>query len=84
MIVTIQADNSLLLGREPVLLDDLGAALEQVTSGDREARIFVSGDKAVPYGEMMALLDRMRSAGYLRVGLVGLEKTDAPAEGGAP
>ncbi|MFD2174302.1 TonB system transport protein ExbD [Rhodobacter lacus] len=83
VVVTLQADGALLLGRDPVTPEALGPAIEAATKGDREARIFVSADKAVAYGEMMALLDQMRAAGYLRVGLVGLEQADADALAGA-
>jgi biopolymer transport protein ExbD len=36
------------------------------------------GDKSVPYGEMMEVMNLLRSAGYLKVALVGLEKSSAP------
>ena len=36
------------------------------------------GDKSVPYGEMMEVMNLMRQAGYLKVALVGLEKAQSP------
>lgn len=75
--ITLQADGALLLGREPVTPETLGPGLAAATKGDRETRIFVSADKSVPYGEMMGLLNQLRAAGYLRVGLVGLEPAGA-------
>ena len=35
--------------------------------------MFLRADKAVSYGELMALMNTLRSAGYLHVALVGLE-----------
>jgi biopolymer transport protein ExbD len=32
-------------------------------------------DKAVPYRELMEVMNLLRAAGYLKVALVGLEKT---------
>jgi len=32
----------------------------------------------VPYGEVMEVMNLLRSAGYLKVALVGLEKVQAP------
>jgi biopolymer transport protein ExbD len=58
--------------------DQLGGALQVVTKGDKDMRIFVRADKTVPYGEMMEVLNAMRAAGYLKVALVGLEKTAVP------
>ena len=36
-------------------------------------RVFLRADKSVPYGELMALINELRGAGYLHVALVGLE-----------
>jgi biopolymer transport protein ExbD len=35
--------------------------------------LFLRADKAVSYGELMALMNELRTAGYLHVALVGLE-----------
>ncbi len=40
---------------------------------DRNRRIFLRADKAVPYGELMQVMNLLRAAGYLKVALVGLE-----------
>ena len=73
VVLSLQAEGALFLGRDPVTPETLGRGLEAASHGDREVRIFVSADKSVPYGEMMALLNQLRAEGYLRVGLVGLE-----------
>ena len=38
-------------------------------------RIFLRADKTVPYGDLMEVMNLLRAAGYLKVALVGLEKT---------
>ena len=43
--------------------------------GDRNTRIFVRADRVVPYGELMNVMNLLRAAGFLKVALVGLEKT---------
>ena len=48
-------------------------ALDRATGGDKQQRIFLRADKTVPYGELMALMNVLRGAGYLKVALVGLE-----------
>ena len=73
VVLSLQADHSLLLGRDPVSAATLEPVLAAATAGDRTTTIFVSADKSVAYGEMMALLTQLRAAGYLKVGLVGLE-----------
>ena len=39
-------------------------------------RNIVRADKAVPYGDVMEVMNAVRSAGYLKIGLVGLEVRD--------
>ena len=81
--VTLLDDLSLTIGNDAVNRDDLGPALDALTGSDREQRMFLRADKAVPYGELMALLNQLRAAGYLKVALVGLETAPAVAEGQA-
>ena len=72
--VTVQADLSLRVGEQPVARDALAAALKAATHDDSGQRIFLRADTRVPYGELMATLDALRAAGYLKVALVGLEQ----------
>ncbi len=44
---------------------------------DHDRRIFLRADRAVPYGELMDVLEILRTGGYAKVALVALE-------GGAP
>ncbi|PWB82346.1 MAG: TonB system transport protein ExbD [Methylocystaceae bacterium] len=71
--VTIQADLALALGETPVKRNDLVASLDSLGGGDKSKRIFLRADSAVPYGEMMAILERLRSGGYAKVALVALD-----------
>ena len=76
--VTLKADGGLTLGDDPVARSTLSAALDAATASDKEKRIFLRGDRAVPYGDVMTLLNDLRGAGYLKIALVGLENRDAP------
>ena len=71
--LTLKADGSLALGDNPVTRDALADVLASATNGDKEERIFLRGDRAVPYGEVMGLMNDLRRAGYLKVALVGME-----------
>jgi biopolymer transport protein ExbD len=73
LFVTVKADLSLAVGEDAVARDDLGSALVRASGGDHEQRVFVRADKAVTYGDLMAVMNALRSAGYLKVGLVALE-----------
>ncbi len=83
LFVTLKADLSLAVGNDMVLWGGLGSALDAQTSSDRNKRLFLRADKAVPYGELMRLMDTLRAAGYLKVALVGLEGPPSQA-GSAP
>jgi biopolymer transport protein ExbD len=78
LYLTVKSDLSLALGDDAVNRDRLRSALDAATKGDKDARIFLRADKAVPYGEVMEVMNLLRTAGYLKVALVGLEKVSAP------
>jgi len=75
LFLTVKPDLSLSLGDDPVAREALGDALTRATNGDKDARIFLRGDKTVSYGEVMEVMNLLRAAGFLKVALVGLEKT---------
>ena len=75
LYLTVKSDLTLALGENPVSRDLLGGTLDAAANGDKDTRIFLRADKAVPYGEMMEVMNLLRAAGYLKVALVGLEKT---------
>ena len=71
--LTLAADGALMLGQAPITPQTLAAQLDAETGGDRETRIFLRVDQALPYGEVMGVMDALRAAGYLKIALVGLE-----------
>jgi biopolymer transport protein ExbD len=74
IFLTVKKDLTLALGEQPIGRETLGESLNAVTMGDKDTRIFVRGDKDVPYGAMMEVMNLMRKVGYLKIALVGLEK----------
>ena len=77
LFLTLKPDLSLAIGDDAVPRESLRGALDAATSGDREQRVFLRADKAVPYGDLMQVMNLLRAAGYLKVALVGLE-SDQP------
>jgi biopolymer transport protein ExbD len=71
--LTIKADGTIAVGDNPVPRDSLPSALAEATQGDKDQRIFVRGDKNVPYGDVMQVMNALRDAGYLKLGLIGME-----------
>jgi biopolymer transport protein ExbD len=84
--VTIKGDLSVAIGETPVKRVDLVRLLEAMPEQGKERRIFLRADRAVPYGEMMDVLERLRAGGFLKVSLVALEGVPdaAPAAASQP
>ncbi len=78
VFLTLHADLALALGEETVAREALGPALDQAFNGDRDGRVFLRADAGVPYGELMAVMNLLRAAGYLKVALVGLDAGRTP------
>ncbi len=78
LYVTLKQDLTLAIGNDSMPREALGQALDRLTEGDKETRVFLRADRAVDYGELMDLMNVMRAAGYLKIALVGLE-TVGPA-----
>jgi biopolymer transport protein ExbD len=76
VFVTLDASHTISVGEVAVRGAGLGPALDKATKGNREARIFLRADRKIDYGALMELMDRMRSVGYLKVALVGLDTPD--------
>ncbi len=76
--LTLQSDLTLAIGETAVVREALSDALASATSNNKDERIFLRADKAVSYGELMAVMNLLRDAGYLKVALVGLDGRDTP------
>jgi len=71
--VTIRSDLALALGETPVKRNDLVASLDSLVGGDKGKRVYLRADQSVPYGEMMAVLEKLRAGGFLKVALVAMD-----------
>ena len=75
IFLSIQKNLSLTLGDTPLDHHELKTKLHQATQGDKQTRLFLRADKAVDYGDLMAVMNKLRAAGYLKIALVGIEQT---------
>jgi biopolymer transport protein ExbD len=79
LFLTLKSDLSLMLDDDTITRGALSSSLDLATAGDKQQRVFLRADKAVPYGELMMLMNELRAAGYLHVALVGLQaQTQTP------
>lgn len=77
MYLTVEQDLSLHLGEKLVLREQLAAELESLSEGDHDKRVYLRADKTVDYGDLMEVMNLLRTAGYLKIALVGAEETPA-------
>jgi biopolymer transport protein ExbD len=81
--VTIKSDLAVAIGETQVRRVDLVRSLDAMADEGKERRIFLRADRAVPYGELMDVLERLRVGGYTKIALVALEgvpgDTQSPA-----
>ena len=78
--VTIKADLAVAIGETPVKRVDLVRTLDSTPDLGKDHRIFLRADRAVPYGEMMDVLELLRAGGYIKVALVALEGVPVGAD----
>jgi len=71
--VSIRSDLAVAIGETPVKRVDLVQTLDATADASREKFIFLRADRAVPYGELMDVLEMLRSGGYSKIKLVALE-----------
>ncbi|NLI48437.1 MAG: TonB system transport protein ExbD [Acidobacteria bacterium] len=82
VFLTVKADHGLALGEDDISTDALSGALETATKGNKDERIFLRADRTVDYGTLMGVMDKLRSAGYLKVALVNLQGQEEGSEVG--
>lgn len=75
VFLSVKADKQLYVGEQAVSADQLTSVLDQRTQANKETTIFFQADKSVDYETLMSVMDTLRKAGYLKVGLVGMEGT---------
>ena len=71
--VTIRPDLALAIGETPVKRADLVRGLASAADASRDRPIFLRADRAVPYGELMDVLEILRAGGFTKVKLVAFE-----------
>ncbi|TPI37330.1 TonB system transport protein ExbD [Mesorhizobium sp. B2-9-1] len=84
LFLTLKSDLTLAIGNDSVPRPAFAAVLDSRTNGDKQTRIFLRADRTVGYGDLMEVMNLLRSAGYLKVALVGLETAGSSGGQAAP
>jgi biopolymer transport protein TolR len=72
--VSVRRDGSIFIQNTQVTIEELGPKLQSVLGEKKETRIFVRGDTAIDYGQVMRVIGEINSAGFAKVALL----TDQP------
>jgi len=75
--LTVKADLTLALGDTIIDNAQLTAELDSLTKSNKQERIFLRADESVDYGDLMGVMNKLRTGGYLKVALVGLDDLGA-------
>jgi biopolymer transport protein ExbD len=85
--ITVKEDGALYFDATVIRPEQLAAELQQRHAAYPDRPVVVRGDQHVPYGDVVAVLDACRKAGFEDVGLVTSSPTSKtplpPGEGGA-
>ena len=84
--VSIKPDLTVAVGETAVKRAELVATLDAAPDNSKDRFIFLRADKAVPYGDLMDVLEILRAGGYTKLKLVALEvpAAAAPAQPSKP
>ena len=79
LVVTINAKGAIFLQEHETPIENLVPRLVAVTGANPDIKIFVRGDKAIPYGSVMEVMGAISAAGFKKVSLMAeLPKPGAP------
>jgi biopolymer transport protein TolR len=82
LIITVTADGKVYLQETEMTDAQLVEKLKAQSAEKTEQRIYVRGDKNVPYGRVMEVMGQLAAAGFTKVALIA-ESSDAPPPGRA-
>jgi biopolymer transport protein TolR len=68
--VTIDRHGHIFIQESEVALDTLAPRLAAVAQNNRDVRVFVRGDQGIPYGQVMAVIGAVHTAGFGKVALL--------------
>lgn len=69
IVVYIDAERKVYVGEIEVDVETIAAKLKAI-AGETDSKIFVRGDKSLPYGVIMELMGKISSSGFKKVILV--------------
>ena len=79
-VVSLDREGKIRVNNKPVFPDLLENQMRQIATSRPSETVFLRADKLLPYGEVLIVMDMIRSAGVTRVSLVTVPLEIMPAE----
>ena len=76
IIISIKKNGELYIQEREIDTLQLLPRLKAISSGNKNLRIYVRGDKNVPYGLVLDIISKIKSSGFKKVALVAKLKED--------
>jgi biopolymer transport protein TolR len=70
LVVSINKQQRVFLGNDPVNINEIGARLKQKIRDPQHQAIFVRADEDVPFGAFATVMDAVKSSGITNVSIV--------------
>lgn len=70
IVVSIKENGELYIQERTIEVSQLLPRLKAISSGNKNLRIYVRGDKEVPYGIVLDTIARIKNSGFKKVALV--------------
>ena len=82
VVLSITTDGIVYLGETPIHPSQLVERLQPVLAARGDDSVFLKGDRGVPYGQVIDLLDVLHRGGIVNVGMVTELSVPADEDGG--
>ena len=74
--VSVRSGGEVYVQETAIPVAELAAKLKAITANASEKPIYVRGDKAATYGDVLNVMGALQGAGFTKIGLVGLPKPE--------
>ncbi|VFQ46789.1 ExbD/TolR family protein [Desulfoluna butyratoxydans] len=69
LIISVEADGRVYMGKEEVMLTDLGTRVKRYFEGKKKKQVILSGHKDLSYQNLFHVMDTIRGAGICDIAL---------------
>ncbi len=70
LVITIDKDQKVYLGNDPININDIGAKIHEKVRDPEGQAIYIRSDESVPFGAFATVMDAVKQAGFGNVSIV--------------